>query len=258
MKVHLFGLPKSAHIRLKAESHDWSDAVPAPHEFRSTPILSNELGRVSGSEIRELVKAAGEGFNHLVLAGVREWGKVYSHFQFDCRVHLLRLSGSIRDIEWIVLREYLRTVISIDEVWLTKLSPRDLRHALLLPPVVFVTNRDTDNFWGKCDVYSPERITHGEKVLADVEKHHRRPDSKGVKSWLDNRNRRYQFDHSKHARSQADRAGAKSYRFCFEVPAGFHYDVTDDSGRFFVIETNGRSHRVDHFNVTPWGTVRRG
>lgn len=258
MKIHLFGLPKSAHSRLKCESRAWTDAVPAPHEFRSTPILSNELGRVSKSEIDELAKAVGEGFNHLVLAGVREWKKVYAHLHFDCRIHLARLREPVRDLTWPLLRQHLHTVVSLDEVWLRRLSPTDLKHALLLPPMVFATNRDTADYWRHCDVYSQDLFASAEQLLTAVEKHHWRPDQQGGWSWLDGDSKRYRIDHARHGRSQADRAGMKSYRFCLEIPAGFHYDVSENSGRAFAIEIDGRYQSVTHCNVTPWGKVRRG
>jgi len=258
MKVHLFGLPKSAHIRLREESRDWSEAVPDPNKFRSTPILSNELGQVSNSEIQELSKAVGDGFTHLVLAGVRDWKKIYSFFQFDCRVHIARLREPIRDLSWPLLQQHLHDVVSMDEVWLRKLSPTDLRHALLLPPKVFVTNRNTADYWQRCDVYSRDLFALAEQLLLDVERHHRRPDGQGGRSWLDSHNRRFRIDPARHGRSQADRAGKKSYRFCFEIPAGFHYDISGDDGKTFVVEINGRRESLTHCNVTPWGIVRRG
>jgi len=258
MKIHLFGLPKSAHIRLRDESRGWVGAVPTPHEFRSTPILSNELGLVSKSELEELAKALGEGFTHLVLAGVREWKKVYFHLQFDCRIHVARLPEPIRDLTWPLLQQYLHAVVSMDERWLLDISPTDLRHALLLPPTVFATNRDTAGYWRHCDVYAEALFARAEQLLAEVERHHRRPDAQGVRSWLDNRNKRYRIAQARHGRSLADRARMKSYRFCFEIPAGFHYDVCDDSGRSFAIDIDGRRQTVTHFNVTSWGNVRRG
>jgi len=258
MKVHLFGLPKSAHIRLRNESREWSDAVPEPHDFRSTPILSNELGQVSKSEIDELAKAVGEGFNHIVLAGVREWKKVYSHLRLTAEFTSRGCAKPIRDLGWPLLRQQLRAVVSMDELWLRKLSPTDLRHALLLPPMVFATNHDTADFWQRCDVYAQELFGSAEQLLGYIEKHHRRPDERGGRSWLDSRNRRYRFDATRHGRSPADRAGVKSYRFCFEIPPGFHYDVCDDSGRTFTIAIDGCSQTVTHCNVTPWGKVRPG
>jgi hypothetical protein len=59
-----------------------------------------------------------------------------------------------------------------------------------------------------------------------------------------------------HGRSAADRAGSKAFRFCYEVPLGFHYDVTDDAGRTFSIQIDGKPQKVTHCNVTPWGHVR--
>ncbi len=258
MKVHLFGLPKSAHIRLKEESDQWRNAVPVPHEFRSTPILSNELGRINNSEVEELARAIGEGFNHIVLAGVREWQKIYARLLYDGRIHIARLKEPIRDLPWPALQATLHAVVSLDEEWLRKLSPGDLKHPLILPPSVFATNRETEDYWRHCDVYSRDRFGSAEQVLEGVRRHHLRPDLQGNRSWLDSRNRRYRIDPSRHGRSDADRVGLKSYRFCSEIPPGFHYDVTDDAGRTFAIEIDGRIEKLTHCNVTPWGKIRRG
>ena len=146
----------------------------------------------------------------------------------------------------------------MDEVWLEKVSPKDLRHALLLPPPVFATTSKTANYWKQCDSYSTERITLAERLLTVVEKEHRRTDGTGVRSWIDNRRRKYRFDPSRHALSPTDRAQRKSFRFCFEIPSGFHYDVTDEAGKEFKIDIGGKTQKLAHCNVTPWGQVRRG
>ncbi len=258
MKIHLFGLPKSAHNRLRYESGSWANAVPAPHEFRSTPILSNDLGNLRQSDIEELAKAVGEGFTHVILAAVRNWREISSRLQFDCRMHIARLAEPVRDVTWPVIQSYIQAAIALDQIWLEKFCPRDLRHALLLPPSVFATNRSTAKYWEQCDVYSQERFAIAERLLVDVERHHRRPDEQGGRSWLDERRRRFRVDLARHARSQADRAHLKSFRFCFEVPPGFHYDVSDDLGKTFVVEIDGRSERVQHCNISPWGHVRAG
>jgi hypothetical protein len=112
-------------------------------------------------------------------------------------------------------------------------------------------------YWRHCDVYSAERFASAEQLLADVEQHHRRPDGQGSRSWIDMRSRRYRIHPSKHERSEADRTQRKSFRFCYEIPAGFHYDVTDDSGKAFKMAIDGRPQTILHCNVTPWGQVRR-
>lgn len=258
MKVHLFGLPISTHRRLKEESGDWNDAVPAPHEFHSTPISTNEYMSFTEGELRDLAGWVSKGFTHIIIPANRDWKIIQAKFQFDCRVHVARLWEPLRDINWALLKERLHERTKLDEAWLHKISPTDLRHALLLPPSVFLTVRTTHQYWHKCDVYSEERIEGAQELLGIVEKEHRRPDGKGGRSWVDARKWRYKVDPSKHGLSTADRTKGKSYRFCYEVPHGFHYDVTEDAGQSFTLQIDGKSQKLKHCNVTPWGHVRRG
>lgn len=74
MKIHLFGLPISLHRRLKETSCDWLGAVPAGHEFRATPILSNDLGPFTPAELDELSEGVSDGFTHIVIPASRNWG----------------------------------------------------------------------------------------------------------------------------------------------------------------------------------------
>lgn len=258
MNVHLFGIPLSTHRRLKQESEGWQDAVPAPHRFRATPISTNEYAPFTNGEIRFLAAAVAEGFTHIVIPASRDWKVIQSYFQFDCRVHIARLWEPLKDITWDLLRERLHAATKLDELWLGKICPTDVRHALLLPPSVFATTRNTHRYWHRCDAYSEEQIMGAEELLKVVEKEHRQPDGSGGRSWIDGKKWRYRIDPSKHGLSAADRAKSKAYRFCYEVPPGFHYDVTDDAGRTFTIQIDGKQQEVTHCNVTPWGHVRRG
>jgi len=258
MKVHLFGLPISLHRRLKEESSNWAEAVPNGHEFRATPIDSNEMGPFKQAELDELLKGVGEGFTHVVIPANRNWDSIRKRLQFDCRIHLARLRQPLRDLTWEILKDALHTIAAMDEVWLDKFCPKDLRHPLLLPPPVFATYQETSDYWRHCDAYSAERFPAAEKLLEDVDRLHRRSDGQGSRSWLDARNRRYRFDPARHARSAADRDNRKSFRFCCEIPAGFHYDMSEDAGKAFKIDIGGRSQTLKHCNVTPWGFVRRG
>jgi hypothetical protein len=258
MKVHLFGLPISAHRRLEDESGGWTDAVPAPHLFRSTPISTNEHATFTEGELRNLRTAVGEGFTHIVIPASREWKTVHARFQFDCRVHIVRLWAPMRDVTWAFLKDSLHAATKLDEVWLRKVSPSDPRHPLLLPPVIFRTTRHTEEYWHRCDIYSEDGVAEAERLLSVVERDHRKPDATGGRSWIDDRKLRFKFDPSKHAPSPTSRSGTKEYRFCYEVMPGFHYDVRDDSGKAFIIDIGGKSTTVTHCNVTPWGHVRRG
>lgn len=258
MKVHLFGLPLSTHRRLRSESDDWQGAVPSPHVFRATPISTNSHAPFTGGELQDLSDAVGEGFTHIIIPASRDWRIVQSRFQFDCRVHIARLWEPLRDITWPLLKGHLHSAVQLDVLWLGKLCPTDLRHALLLPPSVFSTTRNTHRYWHRCDVYSEERIPDAEVLLSVVEREHRKPDGSGNRSWIDGRKWRYRIDPAKHGLSSAARARAKPYRFCYEVPPGFHYDVTDDAGKAFIIQIDGKSEKLTHYNVTPWGHIRKG
>ena len=258
MNVHLFGLPLSTHRRLKQESEGWQEAVPAPHQFRATPISTNEYAQFTNGEMRDLAAAVAEGFTHIVVPASRDWKVIQRRFQFDCRVHIARLWEPLKDITWELLRERLHAATKLDDLWLEKVCPTDVRHPLLLPPPVFSTTRNTHRYWYRCDVYSEQQVQEAEELLEIVEKEHRRPDGSGGRSWIDGRKWRYRIDPSKHGLSTADRAKSKAYRFCYEVPPGFHYDVTDDAGRTFVILIDGTPQKMAHCNVTPWGHVRRG
>jgi hypothetical protein len=250
VKIHLFGLPLSTHRRLESESNGWDGAVPPPHSFRASPISTNEHVRFTEGEIRDLRAGVSEGFTHIVIPGSRDWKTVQSRFMYDCRVHIARLWEPIRDVRWEDLRLSLHSIAKMDEKWLEQVSPGDLRHALLLPPNVFRTVRSTYGYWRRCDVYV--------ELLAIVDKEHRTPDRGGGRSWIDARKLRYRIDPGKHGRSEADRAGLKSYRFCYEMPPGFHYDVADDKDGMFVIPVQGKPHSLVHCNISPWGHVRNG
>ena len=92
-----------------------------------------------------------------------------------------------------------------------------------------------------------------------LRKYHRRPDGKGARSWLDNP----VADVIESIPPNMDVRiptvlSAKHSVSAYEIPPGFHYDVTEDSGRAFGIDIDGRSITLTHCNVTPWGHVRRG
>jgi hypothetical protein len=258
MRVHLFGLPLSLHRRLKCDSDNWHEAVPAGHYFRASPILSNQLAPLSESELKEIEVGVNDGFTHIIIPANRNWEQVKRKFQFDCRIHIARIREPLRDLTWPILQESLHRVVQMDNIWLDRFCPQDLRHALLLPSSVFATEKETASYWSQCDVYNTDSFEYGAKLLLDVTKRHWRHDSQGKHSWLDTRNRRFRIDPSMHAPSIADRHGRKSFRFCFEVPCGFHYDVTHEHGDYFKIELDNRIQSVRHCNISPWGHIRRG
>lgn len=258
MKIVVFGLPRSTHIRLAGESDDWTDAVPDRHEFQSVPLDTNSIVPFTKHEIADLRRVVDDGFTHIVIVGRSDWKTIQTEFRFDCRVHTISFPESPRNIPWDFLRARLHEIADLDAAWLGKISPTDLRHALLLPPTFFRTSKDTMDYWNKCDVYASHRIPDAERILQIVEREHRKADGQGGRSWIDGRKWRYRFDPSKHGISASNREGRKTFRFCYEVLPGFHYDVVDDAGAWFYVDINGKRERLKHCNVTPWGLVWKG
>jgi hypothetical protein len=254
MNLHLVGLPLSAHRRLADESNGWEGVVDEPHRFLSTPFASNDQQRFSSKELADIKDRMQGGWTHVIVAGNRRWQDVEKLLKFDCRVHVSRLGEPLREVQLQDLKNELSRVTALDAVWLSKISPADLRHALLLPPSMFRPARCVEGYWDRCAVYKPDGIPRAEKVLETVEREHRRPDKDGGNSWLDSKRMRYKFDPGRHAMSEGARAGTRDYRFCYEVISGFHYDVRDDRGGSFIVD--GKSRPVKHCNVTPWGHIR--
>jgi hypothetical protein len=78
------------------------------------------------------------------------------------------------------------------------------------------------------------------------------------RSLLDGSGRQFRFDPARHALSPQERAKERRFRFCFEVPSGFHCDVEHQSGGEFSLKDHlgALFQKIRHANVDPWGSVR--
>lgn len=240
---------------MKDESAGWNEALPADHSLLVTPINSPAPRPFTKAEREEILNAAGVGFTHVVLLGTRDWGTIADSLRFDCRVHILRLQGDYHSISWPDVKGALEAIVALDSEWIAKVAPRDLRHQLLLPPTFFATEKRTENFWNKCDVYSQKDLQPATEILSVVERIHRKR-NEGERIWTDAREYEYSVDSAKHSMSVQEREGGTLYRFCFPLPKGFHFDVCSSDGRKFGVKIGSERKSVTHVNVTPWGHVR--
>ena len=133
MKIVLFGLPISTQERFKAESNNWAGAIPGAHSFRSVPLTTNSNVPFTKGELEDLKLAVEDGFTHIVIPGRSDWKVVRQLFRFDCRVHSVPVDVPLREMSWKFMRTRLHEIAALDEVWVARISPTDLRHALLLP-----------------------------------------------------------------------------------------------------------------------------
>jgi len=256
VKIQLCGLPLSVHRRLMEESNDWDMGHEWVHTLRATPINHTSPRPFTLAELGEIAAAVGEGFTHIALAATRDWRRVAEDLKFDCRVAILRPVESNGVLSWPALRDEIWRAVAIEEIWLAQIAPRDVQHQLLLPPPVFTTHKGVHLYWEACDTYKVSGIEAAEKILKNVTSVHRKRRD-GQMVWVDAKGRDYKIDRSFHSRSQDDRQGVRRYRFCFQIPPGFHYDVSKN-GDTFDMELEGRAVSMTHANVTPWGYVRRG
>lgn len=258
MRLQLAAIPLATYRRLKDDLTVWSESLEPTHQIRVTPSKNRYLPIIEAPEIRDMEAAAQEGFVHILLVPTRWWRTASQHFRFDCRVAILDVSGDLRTLEWPALRAAMETCLEFEERWIHVVRPPDLRHPLLLPPPSFEPSRRIGDFWTACDVYrDTTRIGEAHDTLQRVISLHRNHESGIGPFWKDERNRRFCFDRNLHAMTPEERAGMRRFRFCLEVPRGFHFDVVHESGgRFCISDFRGNLHTVTRSNVDPWGRVR--
>jgi hypothetical protein len=256
VKVQVVGLPLTTHRRLKNEAGDWATALGPDHVFRSSP--SSAWPSIGQAEIADIRANVREGFAHIIVMPMRAWEVVRNSFRFDCRVVMARFTQEVEDLDWAFLKGVVSSLIDFEERWASRIRPKDVHDPLLLPPPTFEPARNVSNFWSNCDVYGKlSLIDDAQKVLAKVSKIHRKGRGAEGHSWVDTRGRQFKCDPSRHGRSKDEREGYKQFRFCFEVPEGFHYDVNHVSANeFWVTDLDRKTYRVRRANIDPWGRIR--
>lgn len=259
MKLQLIGLPLATYRRLKPQFEEWAASI-APHDsIIAVPSVDDKRPNLPKADLREVYARVQEGFVHLGVVPFRQvWNDMYKAFRLDCRVRQLPLSEPINSITWGELQGVLISMIEFERRWLGTICPTDVRSPLLLPPPSFEPERDLNDYWSKCDVYGDAtQLGIAHNLLGRVQARHRKRKEGGGQAWLDSKSRYFAYDPARHALSTSERAGRQHYRFCFSLPAGFHFDVEHESeGEFVLRDRTGAFHRGRHLNVDPWGSVR--
>ena len=259
MKLQFIGLPLAAHRRLKPQFDDWTASLIPNHKIIAVPSVDNNRPNVPKAELSEVQARVQGGHVHLGVVPNREvWAAMYKEFRFDCRVVKLPLSDPVNSITWDELRQALMDMIEFEQRWLDQICPTDLRSPLLLPPPSFEPARALNDYWSKCDVYRDyARLGMAHDLLGRVRASHRRRREGSGQGWVDSKRRHFAFDPARHALSPVERTGRQHYRFCFNLPAGFHFDVQHELKQEFTLhDRTGVLHRGVHLNVDPWGRVR--
>lgn len=256
--MQVVGMPLRTHWRLKSHSEIWVSALPASYSVRFLPSLDQDLPRIGARELSMVESSVREGYAHIAIVPTKDWTAVNKEFRLDCRVIRLDLRWDFKSLSWDEFQGALETVLEFEERWCNTVRPRDVNSALLLPPPSFELASELSDIWTKCDCYRDIReITVANNLLQGMSSRHRRSRGGVGPFWMDEAKRIFIVDRGGHARTPDERAGSPRYRFCFELPPGFHYDVTHEArGRFSLTGKDLLYTSIRRANVDPWGLVR--
>jgi hypothetical protein len=258
MKFQLVALPLSTQTRLWRDLANWWSSTFAAHSIEPVPSPYKHKPAIERSELKTIDAYVDKGFVHIIVVPCRDASDLQRRFKFNCRVTTLPLNyEDLTSMELENLRQHLEKIVAFETEWLINLSPTDHRHALLLPPSSFEPSRELGHFWKACDVYwDHSRINDARGVLEQVEGIHKKACPGAARMWVDAKHRRFKSDPSKHGLTEEERKGRKSWRFCYEVPRGFHYDVDiESSGKFHIVDNAGKRYWLAHANADPWGKI---
>lgn len=253
LKLQLAGLPLSAHRRVKADLDGWAASLPV--SLRLAPSQKSRMPAVGKEEFAQICANVQDGFVHIAAVPSRDVGPLAKKFSFSCRVVRLSLDDPVRVTSHALIAQ-LTKVIEFESQWMEGVRPRDLGSPLILPCGHFVPSSVVQRFWSSCDCYwRSDALEAAKAIIGQVRQLHSRS-SKGIsRYWVDSQGLCFHRATAFHGRSLEERRGLKRFRFCFEVPPGFHFDVCRTDARPFTLADRSEMERA---NIDPWGFVRPG
>lgn len=256
IRLQFVGMPRAQYRRLQSNLRRWSDSLGEDTLIRPAPSYRERRPEIGERELAQIDSNIQEGFIHLLCVPSRDARFIERSLRFDCRVVRLEIPGDLGRLDWSTLRSALEKAISYEKEWCCSVRPSSPAHPLLLPSVSFDSHRSLKGMWKECDCHRDNRLLrHAARQVERFRQLHKKS-YRGGFYWLDMNGRRFSIDRGHHGRSPAERVGRRRFRYCFEVPPGFHFDVTSEAGgEFSIVGSEGR-YRVHRANVDPWGSVR--
>lgn len=258
LHLQVVGFPGRTYHRLQISLAGLADDLSPRAAVRFSPSLHKHMPQVATAERKQIRRNIQDGFTHIAAPPCRDFSSLYNEFQFDCRIIRLNIVDIIRS-DWDEVRTALLSALDFEERWSSAIRPMDLHSPLLLPPPSFNPIKPLAGFWKNCDCYrDTSKINTANDLIQAVRSQHRRGKTGLAGHWVDSGSRQFVGATAMHARTPEERVGMKRYRFCYEIPSGFHFDVTHESGRrFTVLGHNRQEHRnVTRANIDSWGSIR--
>lgn len=257
LRFQVAGFPLRVHRRLEVPFAEWQALLPADVSVRLTPSQNQAVPEIGPHERRQIEANIQEGFTHIVTVPYRRIAELVTWLDLNCRVTRLAIRDAVT-ADWDAVQAALDQAIAFEQRWCSVVRPPDLHHPLLLPPIAFVPVKDLRDFWRQCNCYGDTAMLDAaNSAIQKFRGVHRKSEGGLAAFWQDSGDRRFVIDPARHARAPAERAGVRRFRFCYEVPNGFHYDVTHRSeGRFTLNTPEGPHAGIVRANVDPWGSTR--
>jgi hypothetical protein len=153
----------------------------------------------------------------------------------------------------------LQEALKEESEWRASVLPRDESCCLLLPECAFVCDDRVKHVWTIATQSGIERIRGAARAMEQFQSLHwlthvEQGRHESGRAWIDVDSRAFKHKGPRHAVSPFPR----SWKFSYELPEGFHFDVTSNSA-FHVIAHDRARHTaaaLAHINIDPHGYVR--
>ncbi len=246
------GVPQGVYRRNKGYS-----PTIAGWELQFCPSKDHSRANLQGSlaRLQQMADEADEPGAHILAFHwiEDERGELTRQFHARHRIcwletQLLRVYGQD------AFTEHIARLAAFEDEWRSEIRPMDVKAPLMLPERCFVASGPVSDLWHRAQVVSISRdkIPAVRKLAERFTNTHSRSSH-----WIDERGIRFSFDGPRHG----DHVPlARTWKYTFKVPQGFHYDVQHDRGGSFTILDH--QHRRWNFkaytNVDCHGVVRPG
>ncbi len=224
---------------------------------RQVPYLANFVAEHGGGPVLGISTLA-KLDRHYVRDAIRP----YFRFLW-LRNEMLSLISGMRDEFLMRLNHSLFS----EEVWLERIKPKNTSSPLLLLEFCFVSSHPHSQLWNQALEYGdPERTVATEQAISEftvayeairkgfVDAHRTAATGQPAR-WIDLKQKLFDGNGARHGGAPFPRR----WKYSFELPNGFHWDVTTaDGSKFALLDSTGTLYNIPtgkHCNVDSHGYV---